>query len=112
MERLDIIRNHIDDVKNEILDGIVSILEKHNCSSVEVTHLDSTPIIVESFDDSSDTMTLDKIVRLDNQRGLELSCSNSYTNDWFNAKIISVELLFDLYEWLIDYEYEIFDDDN
>lgn len=105
------IKKELADTRKHIIDAIVDMMKRHNCTSFTTTECDDSPIIVESFNDSCETMTLDKL-SLIGGNDIELCCSSSYDNDFFSIKIISTDLLIDLYEWMYDYEDYIFNENE
>lgn len=107
MERLE---NKLNALRVEISIAIVALIAKHNVDRIEVyDEFDDKPIIVDSFDDSMDTMTLDKIVVIDAEH-FDVTCSNGYdSTDTFSNTVISIDNLFDMYKWLADNEDDLFE---
>ena len=106
MEKLE---NKLNASRVEISTAIVSLIAKHNTDCIEIyDEFEDKPIIVESYDDSMDTMTLDKIVVIDADN-FDVTCSNGYdSTDTFSNKIISIDNLFDMYKWLVENEEDLF----
>ena len=106
MEKLE---NKLNASRVEISTAIVSLIAKHNTDSIEIyDEFEDKPIIVESYDDSMGTMTLDKIVVIDAEN-FDVTCSNGYdSTDTFSNKIISIDNLFDMYKWLVENEEDLF----
>lgn len=107
MERLE---NKLNALRVEISTAIVALIAKHNTDRIEVyDEFDDKPIIVDSYDDSMDTMTLDKIVVIDAEH-FDVTCSNDYdSTDTFSNKFISIDNLFDMYKWLVENEDDLFE---
>lgn len=107
MERLE---NKLNALRVEISTAIVALIAKHNTDRIEVyDEFDDKPIIVESFNDSMDTMTLDKIVVIDAEH-FDATCSNGYdSTDTFSNKVISIDNLFEMYKWLVENEDDLFE---
>ena len=107
MERLE---NKLNALRVEISTAIVALIAKHNTDHIEVyDEFDDKPIIVDSFDDSMDTMTLDKIMVIDAEN-FDVVCSNGYdSTDTFSNKVISIDNLFDMYKWLVENEDDLFE---
>lgn len=101
--------NKLDVLRAEISNAIVTLICKHNTDRLEVfTDMGDLPIIVESFNDSMDTMTLDRLIVIDAEN-FEVFCSNGYDEtDAFLNKVISTDLLLDLYKWLVENENDLF----
>lgn len=107
MERLE---NKLNALRVEISTAIVALIAKHNIDRIEVyDEFDDKPIIVDSYDDSMDTMTLDKIAVIDAEN-FDVTCSNGYdSTDTFSSKIISIDNLFEMYKWLVENEDDLFE---
>jgi hypothetical protein len=106
MERLE---NELNALRVEISTAIVALIAKHDTDRIEVyDEFDNKPIIVDSYDDSMDTMTLDEIVVIDVEN-FDVTCSNGYdSTDTFSNKVISIDNLFDMYKWLVENEDDLF----
>ena len=102
--------NKLDVLRAEISNAIVTLICKHNTDILEVfTDMGDLPIIVDSYDDSMNTMTLDKIAVIDAEN-FDVTCSNGYdSTDTFSNKIISIDNLFDMYKWLVENEDDLFE---
>lgn len=107
MERLE---NELNVLRVEISTAIVALIAKHNTDRIEVyDEFDDKPIIVDSYDDSMDIMTLDKIVVIDAEN-FDVTCSNGYdSTDTLSNRIISTDNLFDMYKWLVENEDYLFE---
>lgn len=107
MERFE---NKLNALRVEISTAIVALITKHNTDCIEVyDEFDDKPIIVDSFNDSMDTMTLDKIAVIDAEN-FDVGCVNGYdSTDTFSNKVISIDNLFDLYKWLVENEDDLFE---
>lgn len=105
MKKNVVLKTNLDALRNDICSSIVDFMKKHNSTKIDVTaDFDDTPIIVESYDDSNATMTMDTLVLVDDDKDFEVSCSSSYSNDFFQSNNIGIDLLMELYEWLLDNE--------
>lgn len=107
MERLE---NKLNALRVEISTAIVALIAKHDTDRIEVyDEFDDKPIIVDSYNDSMDTMTLDKIVVIDAEN-FDVACSNGYdSTDTFSNKVISIDNLFEMYKWLVENEDDLFE---
>lgn len=106
MERFE---NLLNGLRNEISCAIVALVSKHGVDKINIyDEYEDKPIIVESFNDSNDTMTMESISIIDAEH-FDVTCSNNYNdNDTFSNKVISTDLLLDLYKWLVENESDIF----
>lgn len=100
MEIKDLIKE-IKNTRNEINDKIISMLDKHNTTEIECYECDDCPIVVSGTDDNC--MTLDR-VELSNDNTIIFGCSGSWDNDYFSVQELDIELLIEIYEWLIENE--------
>ena len=107
MERLE---NKLNALRVEISTAIVALIAKHNTDRIEIDdEFDDKPIIVDSFNDSMDTMILDKIVVIDAEN-FDVGCVNGYdSTDTFSNKVISIDNLFGIYKWLVRNEDYLFE---
>ena len=96
------IKNKYAEFKNTICGSITEFMVKHNCTELDVTEFDSTPIIIEDMECSAYTYTLDRVTYDGND--VRVHCSNCEDNDSFYIKVLSLDLLIDLYEWLLENE--------
>lgn len=108
--RMERFSNKLSVLRTEISIAITALIHKHLTDRVEVfDEFEDKPIIVESFNDSMDTMTLDKIVTIDSEF-FEVFASNGYdVTESFSNKEISTDLLLDLYKWLVENEDDLFE---
>ena len=107
MERLE---NELNALRVEISTAIVALIAKHNTDRIEVyDKFVDKPIVVDSFNDSMDTMILDKIVVVDAEN-FDVGCVNGYdSTDTFSNKVISIDNLFGIYKWLVENEDDLFE---
>ena len=103
LEQCTFLLGKIKETRKSIIDNVVNIMKKHNVSEIYCNHLTYTPLLIE-------TMTLDSI-SLTNDDKIELWCSNEIENDHVFAHHLDIELLIEFYQWFIDYEDELFEQD-
>ena len=108
MEIKDLIKE-IENTRNEINDNIISMLNKHNTNEIICYECDDCPIVISGAED--DCMTLDK-VELSKYNTIILGCSGSWNNDYISIKELNIELLIEIYEWLIANEEILFYDEE
>lgn len=106
MERLE---NKLNALRVEISTAIIALIVKHNADFVEVyDKFDHKPIIVDSFDDSMEPLTLNEII-LDGDT-FDVNCSPGYGSATILSNtIIPLDNLFNIYKWLIDNEDDLFE---
>jgi hypothetical protein len=97
MEIKDLIKE-IKNARNEINDNIISMLNRHNTTEIDCYEYDDCPIVISGTND--DCMTLDR-VELSNNNTIILGCSGSWNNDYISIRELDIELLIEVYEWLI-----------
>lgn len=108
MEIKDLIKE-IKNARNEINDNIISMLNRHNTTEIYCYEYDDCPIVISGTND--DCMTLDS-VELSNNNTIILGCSGSWNNDYISIRELDIELLIEVYEWLIANEDILFCDDE
>lgn len=105
MERLE---SKLNALRVEITTSIIALIVKHNADFVEVyDKFDYKPIIVDSFDDSMEPLTLNEII-LDGDT-FDVNCSQGYSSATIlSDKIIPLDNLFNMYKWLVENEDDLF----
>lgn len=99
----------IKNTRNEINNNIISMLNKHNTTEIECYECDDCPIVISGTGD--DCMTLDR-VELSNDNTIILWCSGLWDDDYISIRELDIELLIEIYEWLIANEEILFCDDE
>lgn len=102
MMNFDEIREKRKELKSTIWASIAEFMERYNCTELDVTDFDSTPIILEDLERYDYSYTLDRIT----YDGVDVCvhCSNCEDNDSFFITTLGTDTLIDLYEWLLDNE--------
>ena len=108
MEIKDLIKE-IENTRNEINNNIISMLNKHNTTEIECYESDDCPIVISGTEDNC--MTLDR-VELSKNNTIILWCSGSWNNDYVSIQELDVEVLIEIYEWLIANEEFLFSTDD
>lgn len=112
MKTISELQNTIREVRNEVVNAIVSIMSKNNRKEVYTYEFDSTPIIIDS-NDCDDTYTLDAIRVVEGTTPYVIfSCSSSYSNDDVSSNSISTDNLIDVLEWITDNEKSLFESED
>lgn len=99
-------------LRKQIEDYLISLLKKHNVTSIDCYPIGDTPIIIDCTSDT-DTYTLDTISMYERSNGenfIKFDCSNTHTNDDVHILDIPIELLVSVYEWVKENEEELFED--
>ena len=102
LEQCTFLLEKIKETRKSIIDNVVNIMKKHNVEEIYCNHLTYTPSLIK-------TMTLDSI-SLNNDK-IDLWCSDEDEYDHVFAQYLDIELLIDFYQWFIDYEDELFEQD-
>lgn len=99
-------REQIEEIRQEIQNKIAKMLYTHGFQC-EVTTFGDTPVLKSNEYYDNLTLTLDCVgVR---NMNVYFECSSMYESITLWADQIYVEVLIDVYEWLIDHEDEIFE---
>lgn len=93
----------INDTRQSIIDNVVNTMKKHNVNEIYCNYLTNTPQVIG-------LMTLDSICLTDKDE-IKLWCSDEEENDYHFADDLDIELLIEFYQWFIDYEDELFEQD-
>lgn len=100
----------IDKIREEINEGIILLLNKYGYKYEMTVHSCDTPILQENVFDDNLSFTLDCVGIRNGEVYFEgSSCVENIT--LFTTEI-HVEVLIDIYEWLLANEEDIFGEDN
>lgn len=103
MINLDEIRKDLGEVRTTICQSIAEFMENHNCTELDVTDFDDTPVIIEDSEDCDYTYTMDRLT-YDGNGNVEVHCSNSEDNETLYTTSLNTDVLVDVYEWLLENE--------
>ena len=103
MIKIDEIRKDLGEVRTTICQSIAEFMENHNCTELDVTDFDSTPIIIEDYDDCDNTYTMDRLT-YDGNGNVEVHCSNCEDCETLYIITLNTDVLIDVYEWLLENE--------
>jgi hypothetical protein len=103
MITLNKIRENQSKLRTAICQSIAEFMENHNCTELDVTDFDSTPIIMEDLECSAFSYTMDKLT-YDGNGNVSVHCSNCEDNDTFYISTLHTDIIIDVYEWLLDNE--------
>jgi hypothetical protein len=103
MIKLDEIRKDLGEVRTTICQSIAEFMENHNCTELDVTDFDSTPIIMEDLDRSDFSYTMDRLT-YDGNGNVSVDCSNCEDNETLYITTLTTDALIDIYEWLLENE--------
>jgi hypothetical protein len=100
MITLDEIRKNQSEVRTTICQSIAEFMENHNCTELDVTDFDSTPIIMEDLDRTEFSYTMDRLT-YDGNGNVSVDCSNFEDNETLYITTLTTDALIDIYEWLL-----------
>lgn len=103
MITLDEIRVKRNELKVALWQSIAEFMENHNCTRLDVTDFDSTPIIMEDLERCDYSYTMDRLARCANGN-VRIECSNCEDSETLYATTLSTDVLIDVYEWLLENE--------
>ena len=103
MITLNEIRKNQSELKTTICQSIVEFMENHNCTELDVTDFDSTPIIMENLERSDFSYTMDRLT-YDGNGTVYVYCSNCEDSESFYLSTLNTDVLIDVYEWLLENE--------
>ena len=103
MITLDEIREKRNEMKSALWQSIAEFMEKHNCTELDVTDFDSTPIIMEDLERSDYSWTMDRLT-YDGNGNVRVHCSNCEDCESFYTTTLNTDVLIDVYEWLLENE--------
>ena len=103
MITLNEIRKNQSELRTAICQSIAEFMENHNCTRLDVTDFDSTPVIMEDLERSDYSWTMDRLT-YDGNGTVEVHCSNCEDCESYYISTLHTDILIDVYEWLIDNE--------
>ena len=103
MITLDEIREKRKELKTALWQSIAEFMENHNCTELDVTDFDSTPVIMEDLERSDYSWTMDRLT-YDGNGNVRVHCSNCEDCESFYLSTLHTDILIDVYEWLLENE--------
>lgn len=105
----DFVKN-IHEMRKAIHENLIALMDNHKAREIDCFDFDDTPIIFNGLGD--DCMTLDSIevVTTPSLKCIHFNCSGSYSNDFVTPNSMDIELLIEVYEWIMANEVELFED--
>lgn len=96
-------RGNQSELKTAICQSIVEFMENHNCTELDVTDFDSTPVIMEDLECCDYTYTMDRLT-YDGNGNVSVHCSNCEDSEELYTTTLNTDTLVDVYEWLLENE--------
>lgn len=103
MKSLKKIRKNQDELRTAICQSIAEFMENHNCTELDVTDFDSTPVIVEDLEREDYSCTMDSLT-YDGNGNVHVHCSNCEDCESFYLSTLNTDILIEVYEWLMENE--------
>ena len=103
MIKVNEIRKDLGEVRTAICQSIAEFMETHNCTELDVTDFDSTPVIMEDLERSDYSWTMDRLT-YDGNGNVRVHCSNCEDCESFYTTTLNTDVLIDVYEWLLENE--------
>lgn len=100
-------------MRKAMVENIIDLIKKHNVNEVYCSYLNNRPIIHNGIC-SDDVTTLDTIelVSGDNYEYILFNGSSDFSNGVVNASDMDIELLVEVYNWVMDYKDELFENNE
>ena len=103
MITLNEIRENQSKLRTAIGQSIAEFMENHNCTKLDVTDFDSTPIIMEDLERYDYSYTMDRLT-YDGNGNVSVHCSNCEDSETLYISVLNTDTLIDVYEWLLENE--------
>lgn len=102
----------IKEMRNAMHTNLVALMMNYGVDEVDCTEFDDCPIVFSAFGD--ECMTLDRITlyEIEGTKYAQLDCSGSYENDTIDVNTLDIDILINVYEWVLDNEEELFSTDE
>jgi hypothetical protein len=97
-------------MRKAMVENIIDLMKKHNVNEVYCSYFTDCPVIHNGIC-SDDVTTLDTIelVSGDNYEYILFNGNSDFSNGVVNASDMDIELLVEVYNWIMDYEDELFE---
>lgn len=103
--------NEIRNVRNAINDNLIALMEHYKQREVDCTMFDDCPILFSGYGDECMTLDSIEVVTTPSVKYIHFNCSGSFSNDYTTPHTMDIELLIEVYEWIMGYEDELFSND-
>ena len=103
----------IKEMRNAIHDNLVTLMLNYGVDEVDCYEFNDCPIVINGTDDYS-TFTLDRITlyEINGTKYIRFDCSSSCTNDYVTPNSMDIELLIEVYQWVLANEEELFNQEE
>ena len=91
------------ELRTAIWQSMAEFMEKHNCTELDVTDFDSTPVIMEDLERCDYTYTMDRLT-YDGNGNVSVHCSNCEDSKTLYTTTLNTDTLIDVYMWLLENE--------
>lgn len=97
-------------MRKAMVENIIDLMKKHNVNDVYFPHLNNCPVIHNGIcSDDVTTLNTIELVSGDNYEYILFEGSSDFSNGVVNASDMDIELLVEVYNWIMDYEDELFE---
>ena len=97
-------------IRQAMIDNIIDLMKKHNVNEVYCSCLTNCPVIHFGIcDDDVTTLDTIELVSGDNYEYILFNGSSDFSNGVVYANQMDIELLVEVYNWVMDYEDELFE---
>lgn len=96
-------------MRNAMHANLVTLMMNYGVDEVNCVELGDCPIIINGTDDYG-TFTLDRITlyEINGTKYIRFECSSACTNDYVIPNSMDIELLIEVYQWVLANEEELF----
>ena len=103
---------NIHEMRKALHENLIVLMDNHKAREIDCFDFDDTPIIFNGLGD--DCMTLDRINyhNINGNKVITFGCSGSWNNDEINVAQMDIELLIEVYEWIMANEDILFNQYN
>ena len=107
----DFVKN-IHEMRKAIRKNLISLMEHYGVEEVDCYEFDDYPIVINGTNDDG-TFTLDRITlpEINGTKYIRFECSSSCANDYVTPNSMDIELLIEVYQWVLANEEDLFNQD-
>lgn len=99
-------------MRSAINDNLIALMEHYKQREVDCTMFDDCPIVFNGCGDECMTLDSIEIATTPSVKCIRFNCSGSYNNDYTTPHAMDIELLIEVYEWIIANEEELFNNNE
>ena len=107
----DFVKN-IHEMRQAIHENLIALMENHKSREVDCFNFNERPIVFNGLYDDCMTLNSIEVVTTPSLKCIHFNCSDTFIDDYTTPNSMDIELLFEVYKWVMANEEELFKQDN